>query len=82
MFKMLKNVHWSLCKVPLFLSDFKEIWNFLIEFPKYSNIKLHENPASESQVVPCARAGGRTDRQDEANSSFPHFCQSALKLDF
>ena len=27
-------------------------------------------------------AGGLTDRRDEGDSSFPHFCQSAQKLDF
>jgi len=29
-------------------------------FGKYSNIKFHENPSSESRVVPCGRADGRT----------------------
>jgi hypothetical protein len=29
---------------------------------KKSNIKLHENPSSGSQVVPCGWTDGRTDR--------------------
>ena len=35
-------------------------------FEKYSNVKFHKNPSSESRVVPC----GQTDGCDEANSSF------------
>jgi len=42
-------------------------------FEKYSNIKFHENPSSETRVVPC----GRTDGSDEANSCFLQFCESA-----
>ena len=34
-------------------------------FEKYSYIKFHENPSSESRVVPC----GQTDKH-EANSRF------------
>jgi len=30
-------------------------------FQKYPNIDFHENPSSESRVVPCGRADGRTD---------------------
>jgi len=32
-------------------------------FEKHSNIKCDENPSSRSRVVPCGRAGRRTDRQ-------------------
>jgi hypothetical protein len=40
---------------------------------KSSNIKFHENPSSESRVVPC----GQTDRHDEANSRFSQFFEGA-----
>jgi len=42
-------------------------------FEKYSNIKFHENPSSESRVVPC----GQTDRHDEANDRISQFCERA-----
>jgi len=32
-------------------------------FKKYSNIKFHENPLSESRVVPRGQMEGQTDRQ-------------------
>jgi len=32
-------------------------------FEKYSNIKLDKNVSTGSRVVPCERAGGRTDGQ-------------------
>jgi len=35
-------------------------------FGKYSNTKFHENPTSDSRVVPR----GRTDRLEEAKSRF------------
>jgi len=42
-------------------------------FKKYSNIKFHGNPSSESRVVPC----GLTDKNVEANSRFSQFCKRA-----
>jgi hypothetical protein len=42
-------------------------------FKKYSNIKFYKNAPSGSRGVPC----GRTDRHDEANSSFLQFCERA-----
>jgi hypothetical protein len=30
-------------------------------FKKFSNIKFHEDPSSESRVVPCRQMGGQTD---------------------
>jgi len=30
-------------------------------FEKYTNIKFHENPSSDSQVVPCGQRDVRTD---------------------
>jgi len=44
-------------------------------FEKYSNIKPHENPSSESRIVPSGQTEGRTDGQDEANSCFSQFCE-------
>jgi hypothetical protein len=44
-------------------------------FKKYSNIKFHETPSSENQVVPCRQTDRQTDRHDKANSRFSHFCQ-------
>ena len=46
-------------------------------FEKLSNIKFHENLSSGSPVGPRGRAGGRTDRHDEANSRFSQFCECA-----
>jgi len=42
-------------------------------FEKCPNIKVYENPFSESRVVSC----GRTDRHNEVNSSFSQFCERA-----
>jgi hypothetical protein len=55
-------------------------------FKKSSNIKFHENPSSESLVVPCRHSDRRTDdgqtdgkedRHDEANSCCSQFCERA-----
>ena len=42
-------------------------------FEECSYIKFHENPSSESRVVPCGRAG----RRGEADSRFSQFCEGA-----
>ena len=42
---------------PLFLSDINNTWIFRQIFWRPPNIKFHENPSSESRVIPC----GRTD---------------------
>jgi hypothetical protein len=47
---------------PLFQPDFNEIEFPRQIFEKYCNMKFHENPYSESTVVPCRR----TDINDEA----------------
>jgi len=61
-------------KYPLFLSDFNGTSNFLDRFfEQSSNIKFHENPSSESRVVPC----GRMDGHDETNSHFSQLCKEA-----
>jgi hypothetical protein len=58
-------------------------------FEKSSNIKFHENPSSESRVVPFRQTdrradeqtGGQTDgeedRHDESNSRCSQFCERA-----
>jgi hypothetical protein len=67
-------------KYSLFLSDFNETRFFPTDFrKKSSNVKFHENPSSRSRVVPCGRAGRRTDGHDEANSRFSQFCERAQK---
>jgi hypothetical protein len=43
-------------------------------FKKYSNTKFHENPSSESRVVP---GGRQTDGHDEAKSRVSQFCERA-----
>ena len=44
-------------KHPFFFSDFNETRIFSTNFYRCSNVKLHENPSSGSQVAPC----GQTD---------------------
>ena len=62
------------CKLPVILIRFYSDLNFLYNFffEKSSNIKFHENPSSESRVVPW----GQTDGHDEANRLF-FFCNFA-----
>ena len=47
-------------KYPLFLSDFNRTWFFSKYFQKYSNINIHDNPSSGSQVVPCKQKDWQT----------------------
>ena len=68
------NVHKSLCRVPLFLSDFNETWIFLTDLLKLL-VKCHQNQSSGSRVVSCRRTYRRTDRHDGANSRFSQFCE-------
>jgi len=46
------------------------------------DIKLHENPSSDSLVAPCGQAGGQTDKHDEANSRFLQFSEHYKKFLF
>jgi len=51
----------------------------LTGFQKYSHIKFHENPSSDSRVVPCGRTGGRTDGQTDITKlivAFRNFAKS------
>jgi len=40
-------------------------------------MKFHENPSSESRIVPCQWIDGLMDRHVEANSRFLQFCKCA-----
>ena len=72
---LIKSVYWSSSDVPFILVRLQWNFNFLNRFfEKYSNIKFHENPSSCSM-----RTDGWTDRHDEANSRFSHFCEGDLK---
>jgi hypothetical protein len=46
-------------------------------FEKSSNIKFNKNLSSVRGIVPCGQIGRQTDRHDEANSRFSHFCERA-----
>ena len=46
---MTKRLH---VKYPLLSSDFNETWILSKDFRRNSNIKLHQNPSSESRVAP------------------------------
>ena len=39
-------------------------------FEKFSNIKFHENPFSESGVIACGRKARQADKHYDANSHF------------
>jgi len=49
--------------------------NFLNKFSKNTQIKLNENPSSESRIVP--RTVEQIDTRDEANLRFSQFCERA-----
>jgi hypothetical protein len=67
---MIKNVYWSLCKVPVNSCQILSRLEFSLQvFEKYSNIKFQENLSSASRVAPY----GQTETNDEANN---HFSQS------
>jgi hypothetical protein len=49
---------------------------------KYSNIKFHKNPSSESRGVPCGQMEGQTNRHDEANIRFPPILRMYLNTKY
>ena len=72
-----KNLQWSSCYVHAILVPvfrFHTTGIFSTDFlKKNSNIKFHENPSSESRVVPYWQTG----KYDEANIRFSQFCECA-----
>jgi len=57
----LKKMHIGLrAKCTLFLADLNETWIYQQMFEKASNIKFHENPSSEYQVVHADRRADMT----------------------
>jgi hypothetical protein len=72
-----KNVYWSSCIVPEFLSGFTETWIFLIDFWKILKYQISWNPPSWSRAVPCSQ---KTNRHDEANSCFHNFANMPKKV--
>jgi len=50
---------------------------FYHQFKKTTKIKFHENPSSESRIVPHGRADVLMDRHVEVNSHFSQFCKCA-----
>jgi len=72
---VIKNVYWSSCKVPLFLSDFNGTWIFTAHFRKILTFQISWKSVLWSRVVPC----GRTDAHDEANVRFSQFWNAPNK---
>ena len=72
---MIRNVYRASCKKSILYSFpiLKQLEFSRQIFEKSSNINFDENRSNGSRVVPC----GRTDRHDEANSSFSQFCERA-----
>ena len=59
---MIKNVHWSPCKVPVIPVRFEWNLNFLDSFAKSTYISdFNENSSSGMQFVVFAQTEGRTD---------------------
>ena len=66
----IKNVFWNSRKVPLFCQILTKLEFYQQIFPKYSNIKFHENPSSESQVCPFEQTVESTDKMTKQWSIF------------
>jgi hypothetical protein len=78
---MIKNVYRCSCKVPPFFVRFEnKTWLLWTIFRKNNpRTKFHENPSSESQVVPCGRTDIPTEKHDEANNRFWQFFEKIIK---
>ena len=67
---MIKNLYWSSCKVPLFLSDYNETVIFSTDFQKNTQksnlMKIRPLGAELFQAE-----DGQTDRHGEANNRSP-----------
>jgi hypothetical protein len=65
---MIKNVKWSSCKVPSFLSDFNENLIFLDILSKYAPKQISWKSVQWKRVVPCGRTDGlKVGRTDLTN---------------
>ena len=64
---MIKNIYWSSCKVPVFVSDLNKTWIFFGIFSKNSHISNYIRICSVGADLFHAdrRMDGQTDRQDE-----------------
>ena len=62
---MCKSVCWSSCEVSVILVSLMKLEFSRQILEKYSNIKFHENPSSESRVVPYERIDRHIDRQTD-----------------
>ena len=71
---MIKNVCWSSCNYPLFLSDFNETCIFLDSFS--TNTRISNFMKIRPERAELFDADGWTDRH-EANSRFLKFCKRA-----
>jgi hypothetical protein len=69
------NVHRSSCKVPLFLSNFKETWILSTDFRKILKYKI-----SWKSVQWEPSCSMRTGRHNEANSRYSQFWECAQEL--
>jgi hypothetical protein len=71
------NILRSSCKVPVTLVRLYKTRVLSIDFQK--NVKLNENPPSESRVVACGQTYTKKetdrDRHDEANRRLSRFCK-------
>jgi hypothetical protein len=71
------KVYRSSCKAPLFLSEANENWFFSTDFLKILKYQISWKSVQwEPSSIPTDR---RTDKHDEANSRFSHFCECAQK---
>jgi len=78
---VIKNVNYSSCKMPLFLSGFNETWTLSTYFRKMLiYIKFHGNPSSGRRVVPRGLTDRQTSRHDEANSRLLQFVWTGLTI--
>jgi hypothetical protein len=54
-----KNVYCCSCQVPIVLVIFQGNLNFSTDFQKILKYQIHEDPSSDSRVVPCGQIGGQ-----------------------